>query len=157
MNKKLSDLASIAEIVSGIAVVVTLVFLVVGIRENTDITRADAFDRNIESLNQFRLDLAKDPELARIWQEQSESQSMEENDQYRLFLLQLALWGIYEKAYYANQYDLIGLDEWSRFEHQICQRMDDMRSERWERLAASSLTEQFSDYARTLCADSIVR
>ena len=40
MKQKLSEWASIAEIVSGIAVVITLVFLIFGIRENTEVTRA---------------------------------------------------------------------------------------------------------------------
>ena len=36
MKLKLSDWASVAEIMSGIAVVVTLIFLILGIRANTD-------------------------------------------------------------------------------------------------------------------------
>lgn len=56
---KLSGWASIAEIISGTAVLITLVFLVFGIRENTEITRAAAYDRNIDSLNQWRLDGAR--------------------------------------------------------------------------------------------------
>jgi len=70
MNQRLSNWASISEIASGIGVIVTLIFLIAGIRDNTEITRSAAFDRNMESINQFRLELAKDSELTRIWQRQ---------------------------------------------------------------------------------------
>ena len=72
MNQKLSNWASIAEIIAAIGVIVTLIFLIVGIRENTEITRVTAFDRNMESVNQWRLEMAKDPELARIWRSRRE-------------------------------------------------------------------------------------
>jgi hypothetical protein len=39
MNKKLSDWASIAEIVSGVAAEIALIFLIVGIRSNSEMTR----------------------------------------------------------------------------------------------------------------------
>jgi hypothetical protein len=67
LNQKLSEWASVAEVVSGVAIVVTLVFLAVGIRENTEITRAAAYDRNIESLNQWRLGVMQNESLIRVW------------------------------------------------------------------------------------------
>jgi hypothetical protein len=160
---KLSDWASIAEIASGVAVVVTLIFLIVGIRENTAITRASAFDRNMESVNQFRLEIAKDPELTRIWQSQREllslnwveqPQGSNGIDSTRAILLSGTLWGIYEKSYYAHQYGLIGTDEWARFELQMCSRMKDLGSEIWDRLARETLSPQFTEYARVLCSNS---
>ena len=63
MTQKLSDWASIAEIVSGIAVVVALVFLVVGIRENTEMARASMYERTFDSLNQWRMDIANNDAL----------------------------------------------------------------------------------------------
>lgn len=68
MSRKLSDWANAAQIVSGIAVVVTLLFLILGIRENTAITRATAYDRNMDSLNYVRNVLVTDPETLDAWQ-----------------------------------------------------------------------------------------
>ena len=67
MKLKISELASFAEILSGIAVVTTLVILIIGIRENTDMTRALAYDRVIEGLNSVRGYVVQDPELADIY------------------------------------------------------------------------------------------
>lgn len=162
MKLTLSDWASIGEIVSGVAVVITLIFLIVGIRENTAVTRSTAFDRSMDSLNQFRMEIAKDPELTRLWVNQREVMRPPEPDepqiptveQYRLILLAGTLWTMYEKSYFAHQYGLIGDNEWFRFERQICSRMEDMGSQAWERLATTMLTPQFTEYSLGLCSRS---
>ena len=46
MNQKLADWASIAEIISGIAVVVTLIVLIVEVRDNTEVLRVSAYNDN---------------------------------------------------------------------------------------------------------------
>lgn len=165
MKLKLSDWASIAEVASAIAVVITLIFLIVGIRENTAITKASAFDRSMESVNQFRMEVAKDRELTKIWQnqralltvpdgEQLQGSSGIGIDQTRAIMMTGTLWGIYEKSYYAHQYGLIGKNEWARFELQMCPRMKDLGSDNWDRLARTMLTPQFTEYARALCSGS---
>jgi hypothetical protein len=151
MNQKLSNWASIAEIVAAIGVIVTLIFLIVGIRENTEITRVTAFDRNMESVNQWRMELAKDPELARIWRSREDLAALSENDQLRLVMLHGSLWGIYEKSYYAMEYGLLGQAEWNRFETQMCAQINSMNLESWSRMTGA-LTRQFVSYAEGLCA-----
>ena len=48
MKLKLSDWASVAEIVAGIAVVITLIFLILGIRANTDAQLAASRQTSIQ-------------------------------------------------------------------------------------------------------------
>jgi hypothetical protein len=55
MAVKLSDWANVAEVVSGVAVVITLIFLILSIRENTEITRAAAYDTFAETPAALRL------------------------------------------------------------------------------------------------------
>jgi len=64
MNQKLSDLASLAEIVSGVAVVVTLVFLVIGIRDNADVTRFSVYSDLLNEINENERARINNPELA---------------------------------------------------------------------------------------------
>ena len=105
----------------------------------------------------WRFDLAKDTELTRIWQNQSDFQGLNETDQFRLIMLWGSLWGIYEKSYYSYSYDLIGRNEWSRFEVQMCQRKEEMGSRAFDSLSVSTLTKQFSDFVEQLCSDSLSR
>jgi hypothetical protein len=122
MKLKLSDYASIAEIVSGLAVVITLVFLALEIRDNTEATRADAFDRNISSLNEIRGWIANSPDLTRAWRAYADGQSarLDETELNRLGIVMVAIMGVYEKAYFARKAELIGDSEWSRFEPLVC-------------------------------------
>ena len=155
MNQKLSDWASIAEIVSGAAVVVTLVFLVSGIRDNAAVTRASMYDRNMDALISVRDRIASDPELARIWQIYGSQQSLDEvlgPQRMQLSLLIVNLFGVYEKAYFSRQYGVIGDSEWTRFAENICIQ--------WERPPADiretllrTLTDEFAEHIATLCSD----
>ena len=158
MNKKLSHLASIAEIVSGIAVVVTLIMLIAGIRENTAITRAVAYDSQMDSLNEWRQNLSQDEQLSRLYQRFVDGGVAEltEDEQYRLFLVLNQLWGVYENAYYANRYGILGPSEWGRFERQICATRGNMEanlsiSRRTWASSRQLLTDEFADFVESQC------
>ena len=154
MNQKLSEWASVAEIVSGVAVVLTLIFLAVGIRENTEITRAAAYDRSIDSLNQWRLGVMQDESLVRVWVAYLERDvpNLTKEDYFRLGLLLNTQWGVYEKSYFANQYGILGPAEWSRFEKNICIAYDGTHEANvWNEIISDRLTEEFLNYAISLC------
>ena len=67
MNPKLSDWASVAEIASGLVVVVTLLVLIISIRENTDMIRATTYSQSINALNQWRDSISESREAAELW------------------------------------------------------------------------------------------
>jgi len=69
MNQKLSDWASIAEIISGIAVLVTLVFLVLEIRAGTNVTRASMYGDILDSLVENRTLRIEDSEFDSLVQQ----------------------------------------------------------------------------------------
>ena len=121
MSQKLSSWASIAEIGSGIAVVVTLIFLIIGIQENTSVTRASVYASSLDSLNEFESTILTDPELSRIYVAYlNNTGDLDSGDADRLNLIVAILFRIYEKAYYSEQYELMGEEEWGRFERLIC-------------------------------------
>jgi len=122
MNQKLSDWASIAEIVSGIAVLVTLVFLVLEIRDSTNVTRASMYGDILDSLVDNRTLRLEDPELDSLVQ-QFLAGSLSDLDfagQNKLITYLQNVYQLYEKAYYSREYGVIGASEWGRFERIIC-------------------------------------
>jgi hypothetical protein len=122
MKLKLSDWASLAEITSATAVVVTLIVLIVSIRENTDLTRATVYESNINSLMGWRTEIVRDREIAELLgaYESSDIVSLDEIDRTRVTQLVANIFNVYEKAYFAREYDVIGTAEWSRFERIAC-------------------------------------
>ncbi len=154
MNQKLSDWASIAEILSGVAVVATLIFLIVGIRENTEVTRAAAYGGLVTGLNDIGMMIAQDEALAGIWQSyrEGDSEELSDDEEFRLRTLLRNMWRVYEWAYYSNQYDTLGSAEWDRFESAICANRGNSEQAQWSYIE-SILTEEFSAYIGGNCRD----
>ncbi len=65
-KKKLKEWALLAEVFSGVAILVTLIFLVLEIRTNSELIRTDSFDRNIQSLIDWRRAVIADPESLEV-------------------------------------------------------------------------------------------
>jgi hypothetical protein len=122
MNQRLSDWASITEIASGLAVVVTLVLLLLGIRDNTEITRVSVYADLINNINEWERDIYRDPDLSRIWTAymQRETARLEPGDRERLSSVVMVLFRNYDKAYFSQRYSVIGSAEWNRFLRLIC-------------------------------------
>ena len=108
-----SSLRQLTEILASVTVVVTLIFMVVEIRQNTETARAASYAASMDGLTQWRLTMAGDAELAALWE--AYNFGGERPEDFRLNLLVSTLWGIYENAYYSNQRGLIGPSEWERF------------------------------------------
>ncbi len=147
-KERLKQWAQYAEIVSGVAVVVTLVFLIIEVRGNSDLIRANTFNRNIESLIDLRTEIAgNDASLAAIagyW-------GIDDKEVLREQLLVVNLWSIYEKTFYSYQYDLVGEAEWERFQTRICGYRES-RGEYWETNVSQFLSDEFRDFVVETCA-----
>jgi len=155
MNRKLSDWASIAEIVSSVAVVTTLVFLILGIRENTEIVRASAYAGSMDSLNDFTMDVVTDADLRPIWMAfvNENTADFDAIDRQQVQLLLIVLFRNYEKAYFSARYGLLGSAEWGRFERQICVQVDraSIVDENVLGFLEVILTDEFAAYVRSTC------
>lgn len=152
---KLSDWASIAEIASGIAVVVTLVFLVVGINENTNMTRASVYERTLGRLNEIESRIVTDPEINRLYDNYmgsaSNPGSLEGADMSLIDSFLVMHFRVYDTAFFSQQYGLMGDSEWSRFERAICQ--GHARAKLLERLdlLRNLVSDKFWNYMTRAC------
>ncbi len=152
---KLEKWALIAEIIGGVAIVLSLIFVGLEIRGNTQVVRAEAYERNIDSINEWRLELIRDPRLVatagEFYEVFGDDATDEEVERFRLNLLLNTLFGVYEKSYYALQYGILGPDEWIRFESQAClNRARSIEIGLWERMAVL-LTREFADHLTVQC------
>jgi hypothetical protein len=122
MKKSLSEWASLAEVISGIAVVVTVIFLIVEIRTSTEVTRASMYANNMNTLIEWRNLLIEDRETAKLWESYTAGRFHEEDstDQLRMMQLVANNINIYENAFYARQYGVLGSSEWTRFQRMSC-------------------------------------
>jgi hypothetical protein len=153
LNQKLSDWASIAEIVSGVAVLVTLIILILGINENTAVTRVSVYGDLIGNINDWERDLYQDPELTRLlgaWID-SDVEALSASDIARLRLIVDVMFRNYEKAFFYEREEVIDEVEWSRFERNIC--ISDARSKAFgiDYRYQEVLNERFVEHIASSC------
>ena len=166
-NRRLQVFGIWAEIVAAAAVVISLIFVGIQVRQtaeetalNTEATRAAAYAQSVTGLNQWRQIIAGDLQLATLWDSYiaDDREILEPGDEMRLQMLLVILWANYENAYYANQYGLLGASEWARHEAQICIRYHD-DSDRWTRSGQENgplpirtlVSEEFVVYVESTC------
>ena len=156
---KLKEAALLAEVIGGIAIVLTLIALILEVRENTDVIRATAYGQSMDSLNEWRMTISESEELSRLYQlfVFRQTEDLTENEEFRLYIALNHLWGVYEKAYFANEYGTLGPSEWSRFERQTCRYMESIRnmSPQFQAATRSLWTDEFSSYVDTSCAGQL--
>lgn len=122
MNKtKLQEWALVAEVLGGIAIVITLIFLVLETRATTNAIQTQTYQTLTAELNDIRIEKSKTVNMeAYLAYAQTSFTELSEQQQFRLIVIAEALWGIYESAYYAQNRGVLGGDEWYRFEAAIC-------------------------------------
>ncbi len=151
----LNQWALIAEVISGVAIVVTLAFLAMEMHGNTNAIRAQTYQTLMQQLNDYRISLT-DPEIAaaneKYRTEGWDSLSTEEKQRVRNPVL--VNWGIYESAYFANERNVLGSEEWIRFEIAICRRYS-LHQDIWDVEGYTSmnelLTPSFIEYVIESC------
>jgi len=152
---KLEKWALIAEIIGGIAVVVTLVFLVVGIRDNTSITRAAVYGGLVDSINELESRRLGDAEVTRLWRTFRERQTngISEVERNQLGLYVQIMARNLEKAYWSNKYGVIGDAEWERFRTGICGIYGDAQAADLRVFDSGGLSSDFREFARETCSN----
>lgn len=157
MKLRLSEWASVAEIVSGIAVLVTLVILISSVRENTETIRTSSYAANIDSIMELETEIISDPDLSRIYylMKEGDYDQLEGADLYRAVFIESLHFRTYEKAYFMRQRGLLGSAEWERFRRSLCagytavQHDDDFGA--MVGFDTMPLTQEFKDFTRESC------
>ena len=157
---KIEKFAAIAEIVSSVAILVTLVFLAVqtsqntqAITEQTAITRYSVYDANNTSIINWRSSLIENPELRRAWFELANSpDSSRMNPQERTtgYFLATSLFSIYDNAYMAHELGVMDAGGWERFRDRICVDYSRFQNTAWPN-AKPFLNSQFTEYVENSC------
>jgi len=154
-NKQLQKWALGAEVISAVAVVVTIGFLAAQTMDNTNALQAQTFQALMHDTSEWRASIVS-PDMAKLrvkWRDEG-FESLTKVEQYQIRGSNLVLWGIYESAYFANERGVLGSVEWSRFEVAICRsRKQDFGYWELEGLASFSalVTPQFMEYIQQTC------
>ena len=137
-------MAHVAEIAGAIFVAITLVYLVIEIRINTEAVRASSYQQIIQNSRDHLFLIAADAELAqlsrRFFEEGSDALSPDE--QLRMWAFIRAVWRNYENAYFQFQHSVLGEEEWETYKRLICADYAEYR-EYWNEEHKAALAPTF--------------
>jgi hypothetical protein len=111
----LSDLASIGSLVSGMAVLFSLIFVGFQLRQNTMQMKRAELNSSMEQASAFRLTIIGDPDVAELWVKGlSDTDTLNGTDAVRFeLLLEEALWMMF-MIWDRSKGGLLDKDEWTR-------------------------------------------
>ncbi len=110
----LEDLGNIGDFLGGIGVVITLAYLAVQIRKNTQSVRSASLHSISTSISEFMDKIAQDPALTKLWFDGlSGTVQLSEVDAQRLNLLLMSLVRRWENAFHQSRAGMLESASWS--------------------------------------------
>ncbi len=137
----------IAEILSAVAVVVTLVFVAMELRKNTTAIQSAAFQDLTDASSDFLLTIVSDPELSRLWSAgNSNANELTPPDSVRYYLLNRARWLRMQNTFSQWSREAVSDDDWAFYEGLICRKSPTNGSVVTWPAHAPALTQAFVDF-----------
>jgi len=150
---KLSRIKEIGEFVSMIAIVATLLFLIVEVRENTAAIRTASYSDSITRLNDWRMQQALSPELSLLYANYLSGMplALDQAERQQLLFVLATQWTIYDTAYFAQEYGTLGQAEWARFQNLTCPQYALMNNQQlWEAIG-NLISPEFKSFVESQC------
>ncbi|NQV69609.1 MAG: hypothetical protein HQ498_06250 [Pseudohongiella sp.] len=147
---KLSDYAHIAEIASGIAVLVTLLVLVFEVRGNTEAIQAATYGELVGEIASSNWDRATNPDIADLvfLQKTEGYDALSEKQKYQSDEMLITLFQLYDRAYTYWASGNLSDEAWTRFGNPVCNlsnNFDRLISTRSENIVSA----QFNEYRKS--------
>ena len=153
-NKELQKWALGAEIIGGIAVTVTLIILIIEVRENTSVMRMAAYQDEIDRSNEWRYNVTADPDQRYVYQQWTldNTEALDPAQEFTLRMILNSLFSQRESAYFARKNGFLGDSEWQRMLSPACAAYNRTvaNTDLWPRLA-TTLTDEFVSLLDSEC------
>ena len=158
MNEKLQKWSLIAEIVGGLGVIITLVILIIEVRENSELTRVSAYQQDIQNFNEWRSTIVSDPNQVRLfaaWNRGEGIPARRTEDGMVLGFILDGLFTNYESSFYSREAEVLGDPEWERVARATCNayQLAADREEYWRSISIR-LTDPFVSFMESNCSGS---
>ena len=144
-------IGAVGEVIGAVGVIVTLVYLATQIRSNTQATRIASFHATTDSLNQVNLLFASDRELAGMFADSFENEgNWDREASARWNFILLAMYRIFESAYFQRNEGVLEEQSWIRYEHSLKRSLQSNATLEWWESQKFGFTEDFSSYVNAI-------
>ena len=144
----LDDLGNIGDFLGGMGVVVTLAYLAVQIRKNTQSVRSAALPSVSSSISEFMDKIAQDPALTKLWFDGLSGMiSLSEADTHRFNLLLMSLHRRWESAFHQSRAGMLESASWSGMREGLTFVFSSPGAQAWWKGARALLSADFVAFA----------
>lgn len=131
-------------LIGNLAVVFSLVFVAIQMRQSTKVERAKAYRELTQDIAAWRTVFATHPALADAYRNRHSIDKLD----LGLGWMMNTIMGSYENAYFAWRLGIISDREWGRFREGACIHWIDQNRESFD---SPYLAEEFKNYMREIC------
>ena len=151
MSLRLVEWSAVAQIVSAIAVVVSLIYVGLELNRNTVSLRASTFQTAADSVTGFSAMVAAQPDLARIWTEGLQDlESLMPDERVRFYFLMATVGRRIESAFVQRQAGILDRDQWATFAS-VCSLFGLPGGRAWLAENPSNFTPAFHQFVEGGC------
>lgn len=143
-SERWARISVLAELVGAVAVVLSLVYVAIEIRQNTKAVRSVTYQELVGRSDEFLLALAQDSALTDIWlRGEADPTSLDDNEAQRYWWIVRTWWRNMENAFRQHERGMLGDLEFGLYASLTCRPKPPGRRLTWE------------DHASTLSADFV--
>lgn len=141
-----SILGDIGDFLGGVAVIVSLVYLAVQIRQNTRSVRAASFQALAESHSDRTLRLAENSELHHLWTCGLRGDPLSDEDSLRFGSIMMSLIRLSSNAFVQYRSGLLTEDQWQGFRRMPVVLLSSKGGRAWWARTRATFGEEFGAY-----------
>lgn len=143
----LQDLANAAEVVSGVVVAITLIYLVIQIRQNTASIRAENFARALDRVSAMQSALFENAELARLQAQGAlDPSKLTREERLRLTWWFLEAFGTFEFMFHEARSGALPDEVWHRWSVTIAWWVSFPGVQAWWRAIPTPFSQSFTSF-----------
>jgi hypothetical protein len=143
----LGDLADIGELVSSVAVIISLVYLAMQVRSNTETSRTTTYQAIVSDFGAVNSSVASSPELSGIFSEALERyQDLEPNDQARMSQLFYMTFRCFENIFYQHRKGYLEEELWIGWARLMVTYFRRPGFQAWWRLRRDVFSDKFAKF-----------
>jgi hypothetical protein len=147
----LQTLANIGEIVGAITVVLSLIYLAVQIRQNTQAQRSENYSRALDRLAAMQSSMAQDPEFAKMFSKGAVgTEQLTSRDRVRFTWSCYEAFGAFEFMFHASRTDAIPDEVWKRWSAAVAWWLTFPGVQTWWATKPTPFTDSFTSFVESL-------
>ena len=151
----LQTLANIGEIIGAVIVILSLIYLTIQVRQNTQAQRTENYVRALDRLAAMQSTLSQDSEISLIFSRGLlDASKLTRLDKVRFNWSLYEAFGAFEFMFHASKTDSIDKEVWSRWSVAVAWWLTFPGVQTWWKVKPLPFTDSFTSFVETLLKDN---